>query len=435
MKFYGREKELSELSEIKKLSKRNSRFTVITGRRRIGKTSLVRKAMENEDYIYIFVSRVNETLLCMEAQKIITDFGIRTVGTITRFGDIIELLMIHSEKEPLTAMIDEFQDLKYVNESIFGDIQNVWDRHKDRAHINLIVSGSVYSMMTRLFENDKEPLFGRPTGKIELGPLSVKMMRTILSDHNTDYRKKDLLTFYMLTGGVPLYMELLMDAGAVDSESMIDRATSNGSPFLWEGRNILVSEFGKDHRVFFSVLQLISSGKVTRSEMEDVLGIELGMYLKLLDEEYHLIRHVSPVFSKENSRSNRWVISDMYLSFYFRFIQPNISLLESGRFDLIKRAVESSLPDYEGKVLENYFRTKISEEDMYTSIGGYWNRKGDVEIDIIVLDDICRKARIIEVKRNPEKISIGKLKEKAETLKTPLRDYTVSFEGLSEDDL
>ena len=435
MKFYGREKELSELSEIKKLSKRNSRFTVITGRRRIGKTSLVRKAMENEDYIYIFVSRVSETLLCMEAQKIIADFGIRTVGAITRFGDIIELLMIHSEKEPLTVMIDEFQDLKYVNESIFGDIQNVWDRHKDRAHINLIVSGSVYSMMTRLFENDKEPLFGRPTGKIELGPLSVKMMRTILSDHSTDYRKKDLLTFYMLTGGVPLYMELLMDAGAVDSESMIDRATSTGSPFLWEGRNILVSEFGKDHRVFFSVLQLISSGKVTRSEMEDVLGIELGMYLKLLDEEYHLIRHVSPVFSKENSRSNRWVISDMYLSFYFRFIQPNISLLESGRFDLIKRAVESSLPDYEGKVLENYFRTKISEEDTYTSIGGYWNRKGDVEIDIIVLDDICRKARIIEVKRNPEKISIGKLKEKAETLKTPLRDYTVSFEGLSEDDL
>ena len=435
MKFYGREKELSELFRIKEISRTSSRFTVITGRRRIGKTSLVRKAMEGEDFIYLFISRVNESLLCMEAQKIISDFGIRTVGKITRFRDILELLMIRSEEQPLTVMIDEFQDLKYVNESIFGDIQNVWDTYKRTAKMNLIVSGSVYSMMTRLFESDKEPLFGRPTGRIELRPFPIKLMKKILSDQNPGYSNRDLLTLFMLTGGVPMYVEILMDNNASDSKAMIDAATSNGSPFLWEGRNILVSEFGKDHRIFFSVLQLISSGKTTRTEMEDILGIELGAYLKLLEEEYHIIRHRVPIFSKRNSRSYRWAISDMYLNFYFRFIQPNISFLESGRYDLISRTVRASLPDYEGKVLEEYFRTKISEEDIYTEVGSYWNRKGDVEIDLVVLDDISHRARLIEVKRNPEKIDIGDLRDKGKTLKTELTGYDVSFEGLSAEDM
>ena len=435
MKFYGREEELSELLKIRKLSMEKSRFTVITGRRRIGKTSLVHKALENEDFIYLFVSRISEKLLCQEAQDIIEKYGIRIVGKLTKFKDVLESLMVYSREHPITVMIDEFQDMKYVNESIFGDIQNVWDSNKDDSHINLIVSGSVLSMMNKIFENEKEPLFGRPTNKIELRPLPIEIMKKVLLDHNPRYENSDLLTFYMLTGGVPLYMELLMDNGATDSESMLEAATSNGSVFVWEGRNILISEFGKDYRVFFSILQLISSGKVTRSEMEDVLGVELGAYLKILEEDYHVIKHITPIFSKPNSRSTRWTISDMYLRFFFRFVHPMASLVESGRFDLLRRGIDSSLSDYEGWVLKDYFRTRIAEEDTYTEIGSYWNRKGDVEIDIVVLDDIGHRARVIEVKRNPKKINIQLLKDRADVLKPDLKPYDVSFEGLSINDM
>ena len=435
MEFYGREKELSELTKIKEQSMKRSRFTVITGRRRIGKTSLVRKAMEDEKFIYIFVSRISENLLCQEAQSIISEYGIRTVGRLMKFKDVLELLMIHSKEHPLTVMIDEFQDLKYVNESIFGDIQNVWDSNKNDSHINLIVSGSVHTMMTKIFEDNKEPLFGRPTNKIELRPLPIKVMKKILHDHNEKYQNEDLLTFFMLTGGVPLYMELLIDSNATDSESMLNVATSNGSTFLWEGKNILITEFGNDYRIFFSILQLISSGKVTRSEMEDVLDTELGSYLNTLEEKYHVIRHITPLFSKPNARSTRWTISDMYLRFFFRFIHPMYSLVESGRYDLIKRNIVSSLPDYEGWVLEEYFRTKISEEDTYTEIGSYWNRKGDVEIDLIVLDDVRHKAKVIEVKRNPKRLDMKVLKEKAGSIRSDLDPYDVSFEGISMDDM
>ncbi|MBQ7701113.1 MAG: ATP-binding protein [Candidatus Methanomethylophilaceae archaeon] len=435
MRFYGRESELAELRRIRDISLKESRFTVITGRRRIGKTSLMLRSVEGTDFIYIFISRKSEVLLCEEIQRTMEDSGIRIVGRVTRFRDLFRELMLYSVEHPITVIMDEFQDIRYVNEVIFSEMQEVWDLNTDKAHINLIVSGSVHSMMVRIFEDSKEPLFGRPTGKIMLNPLPISKMKEILNDHNPDYTKEDLLILFMLTGGVPYYMQLLMDNSATDKDSMLNHAFRNGSTFLTEGKDLLVSEFGNDYRIFFSILQLISSGKESRSEMEDILGIELGAYLKRLESEYGFIRQIRPAFSEKGSRNNHWIISDMYLRFYFRFINPRFGLIESGRSDLLIRQVMSELNDYEGKVLEEYFRRKIAEGDIYTQLCSYWSRKGDVEIDIIVLDDVLKTARVIEVKRNREKIDIGVLMSKAERISQPLKGYAVTFEGLSLEDM
>lgn len=168
MKFFGRANEIKELQEIRNLSQQNARFTIVTGRRRSGKTSLLLKAYEDvKDMIYLFVARKSEAELCKDFLNEITEkLQIPILGEVTRFADIFKYLMQVSKMRPLTIVIDEFQDFKRVNASIFSDMQKIWDLNKREAHINLIVCGSVYSLMNIIFKNNKEPLYGRQTGEI-----------------------------------------------------------------------------------------------------------------------------------------------------------------------------------------------------------------------------------------------------------------------------
>lgn len=434
MRFYGREQELKVLRDTAEASMINSQFTVVLGRRRIGKTTLMLKGSEGRRTVYLFISRLSEPVLCSRLQSVARESSVEIPGKMETFGDLLEALMLHSAHDPLTVIIDEFQNLRYVNPSIFGDMQRVWDLRKDEARMNLVVGGSVHSMMVRIFEDSGEPLFGRATRKLELRPFRVSDMKDILSDHRPGWSNGDLLTLYMLTGGVPSYIGVLMDAGAFTSESMLDLALSPGSVFLREGNDLMTEEFGKDNRTYLSMLQLIASGRNQRPEIENTLKVSAGEYLRRLESEYGFVRRRLPIPGKD-PRLGRWELTDMYLSFHFRYIQPNASFVESGRFDLLRETVSRDLESYEGRVLEHYFLTRMSEERRYTEIGGYWNRKGDVEIDVVVLDSSDGTAELMEVKRNPAKLDMTALRRKAETLDGLLGGYSVTCIGLSMDDM
>lgn len=104
--------------------------------------------------------------------------------------------------EHFTLIIDEFQEFYQINDGVYSDMQNLWDRYKSTSKMNLVLSGSVYSLMKKIFENAKEPLFGRANELIHLQPFSVEVIKTIVTDHRPDCKPGDLLAFYMLTGGV-----------------------------------------------------------------------------------------------------------------------------------------------------------------------------------------------------------------------------------------
>jgi hypothetical protein len=157
MKFYDRTQELEILGRTLEQSKKNSCFTVMVGRRRIGKTSLLLESVKGQKSLYLFVSRKSEPLLCEQFQKDATGvLGLQIFGTVTRFKDLFEQLLIFATKEHYTLIIDEFQEFDNVNSSIFSDIQNLWDQYKDKAKMNFIASGSIYSMMMKIFENRKD---------------------------------------------------------------------------------------------------------------------------------------------------------------------------------------------------------------------------------------------------------------------------------------
>ena len=436
MKFFDRAEELQVLRDVLKRSHNQAEFTLLTGRRRVGKTSLVLETFQNEPHLYLFVSRKSESLLCAEYQQAAADaLGLTIFGEITSFKDLFEQLLRYAEKQHFTLIIDEFQDFERVNKAIFSEIQDVWDRYKSKAHINLVVSGSLYSLLVRIFENEKEPLFGRLTAKIILQPFTIQTMKDILFSYNPNYMPEDLLCCYLLTGGVPKYLSLLMDSGAITKNKMLKLVCGAGSPFLTEGKEILISEFGKDYSIYFSIMQLIASGKTAQTEIDSIIAKNTGAYLRNLEEEYLLVSKNQPLFSKPGSRNVRWRIKDCYLRFWFRFMYANQSLLETGRYDLFEELVHRYYNDYSGFLLEEYFRTKYREEGHFTKLGAYWDRKGENEIDLIALDDLNKTATIAEIKRNPNKISLGKLQGKTDSLKQELNDYQISYKALSLEDM
>lgn len=142
-------------------------MSIIVGRRRIGKIKLIKEVYK--DKVYLFVSKKNEVLLCEEFVSIIQNtLDIKILGNFSKFRDLFEYLMNHAKSESFTLVIDEFQEFLQINKSIYSDMQNIWDEYKDNSQMNLVLSGSIYSLMKRIFEDKKEPLFGRANNKIHL---------------------------------------------------------------------------------------------------------------------------------------------------------------------------------------------------------------------------------------------------------------------------
>jgi AAA+ ATPase superfamily predicted ATPase len=436
VKFYDRKTELAILAQNRKNSEKSGCFTAIYGRRRVGKTALILESMKDGKSLYLFISRKTEALLCGEfQQEAEAALGLRIYGAVSCFRDLFEQLLLYAEREPFTLVLDEFQEFERVNPSVFGDMQNLWDRYRERTKLNLIVCGSVYSLMVKLFENQKEPLFGRLTSKITLQPFRPRILKEILSDARPSFGPDDLLCLYILSGGLPQYIRWLLDAGAADAENMLRTAVSPGSPFISEGKDLLVSEFGKEYGTYFSVLQLIASGKTAQSEIDSVIGKNTGAYLQTLEQVHSLIVRNRPLFSKPGSRNIKWKIQDPWLRFWFRFIYPQQALVETNRFDLLLELIRRDYEQFSGQSLEQYFREKLEEEGRMTRIGGYWDSKGQNEINIVALSELDRVALLAEVKRNPHRIDLEKLKAKAEKIRPQLEDYKTEYKALSIKDM
>lgn len=439
MKFFDRSEEIASLHEIREIAKNNAQFTVVTGRRRIGKTSLVWKAYEDEPILYFFVARKAESDLCEDYQlEIENKLGIPTMGRAGHFTDIFEFLMKLSIDRHITLFIDEFQEFFRVNKSVYSDMQRIWDIYSNKAHINLIVCGSIYSMMTKIFKDKKEPLYNRQTRFMTVRPFTPTVLKEILTKYNPDYTAEDLLALYSFTGGVAKYVQLLVDAGATTKGKMLNQIVKADSIFLGEGKAILIEEFGKDYGVYFSILSAIARGKTSRSEIESVVGREIGGYLTKLENEYEVIAKKQPLFEKSSTKNVRYAIEDNFFTFWFRFIYKYSYMLEIENYEGLKTIINRDYETFSGLMLERYFRRVLIERQAYTRIGGWWDRKGENEIDIVTENELNNEATFFEVKRKAANIDIEVLKQKAAAFLRAtgeFKGYGISYKALSMDDM
>lgn len=424
MKFFDRTEQLAQLREMKNRSYDNhSMLTVVTGRRRIGKTTLIDKSMSGEEYLYFFVGKKNEAVLCAEfTGEIRTKLGLFVPDGITSFKDIFAILMQVGEHRKFTLVIDEFQNFSEVNPSIFSDIQNYWDQFRLKTNVNLIVSGSIYSLMTKLFRDKKEPLYGRDDHTIKLHPFAPSVLKEVMHEYASGYTNDDLLALYAYTGGVPKYIELFVDAEALTKDGMIRYICKPDSPFIEEGRKLLIQEFGRKYGTYFSILEAISEGYNTQAEIATYLGSKsIGGQLSKLEETYNLIGKKRPMWAGSKSQTVRYEISDVFLRFWFRYIEKNQMMIEIGQYPLLAKVMSDDYTTYTGDTLERYFKAKMMEEMNYRAIGSWWDPKGytdskgnhqQCEIDIVAVSSDDKNAEIIEVKRNPEKFDKETMEEK-----------------------
>jgi AAA+ ATPase superfamily predicted ATPase len=412
MKFYDRKEEIKLLERSLEHSRNESRMTVLMGRRRIGKTELSLRCGD-ETILYFFVAKKTEALLCQDFVAEIkekTDTPI--LGNVTSFAEIFKFVLQLSAIRPLTLVIDEFQNFLKVNPSVFGDIQRDWDLNRNSSHLNLIISGSVFTLMKKIFEDYQEPLFDRANELIKLHPFSTQVLKEILSDFNPHYSNEDLLTLFSITGGIPWYVSLLLDNGNTSKAAMLKYLTNDNSPFINEGRNILIEEFGSDYITYFSILTCIASGMRTRAEIEGELNsTNIGSYLTRLERYYNLVTKTLPINSKPSSKKVRYQLNDCFLILWFRFFYKFQSLVENRAMRSLATIIERDFDSAAGFMLERYFTRKFEEEGKYI-VGKWWDRKGHNEIDLIIIDPLDNEVWFYEVKVNPQKYNLQLLQEK-----------------------
>ena len=436
MRFYDGEKEIAELRRLDALAEHSAQLTVLMGRRRTGKTTLMTHALDGQPYLYFFVGKKAEQLQCIDFQQQVESvLGLHIHGQANSVAAILEELMIYARNTKVTLIIDEFQRLADIDEGIVSNIQKVWDEYHEKSHIHLIACGSVYSMMRKIFEDRREPLFGRKTARIDLKPFSTNVIKQILSEHNPSCTSDDLLMLYSITGGVAKYVAQLMDEGCRTWEDMLNAVCRPSSIFIEEGTELLVGEFGRKYQIYYSILQLIAQGMTSQAEIDGIVGKNSGRYLDTLETEYSLIAKRRPMWAKPNSQGVKYYIDDCFLMFWFRFIESNRTMVELGKYELLGETIRKEYNQFSGIVLEKYFRQLYGERERVTEVSHWWDSKGENEIDLIAIEKLDRRATVAEVKRNPRKFSAHTLEEKYQYIKSHLRGYQVELKGLSMEDM
>ena len=417
MRFFGREIELKELRKVRELSQERSRFTVLTGRRRVGKTELSREAFDDgkTPYLNLPITRQPEVTLCAQLQEEaerVLHLGIH--GTCTRFGELFRELMKEAERRPYTLVIDEFQEFDRTNPGVYGDIQHIWDEYHNKTKLNLVVNGSVNRLMNKIFFDDSQPLYGRNTGTLMLKPFGPSLLKEIFRCYKPDYTNSDLLALWTVSGGVARYVDMMMSAHAFTKAEMLEEIFSPLSAYIPEGRTILADEFGSDYGTYFTLLAAISAGQTTSAELKNLLGTEVGGFLAKLEDQYSIVEKKQPIFGKPTSKNAHFQVDDCFFRFWFRFVHKLSYLNELGRRDRMRDIAERDFDVFSGYALERYFAAKIVEDKGCTRIGSWWDRKGENEIDIVSEDEIAETLAFYEVKIDASRFDATRLAEKVE---------------------
>jgi len=431
MKFYNRENELKELDLLSAQTNKRSIMTVLTGRRRIGKTTLVKHFSKDKNFIYLFISKKDEHLLCEEfVQEIKHFFDFPMIGNITKMKDVFKLLFEIAKQKRIVVIFDEFQEFYKINKAVFSELQNLWDTNKNKTKMFLILTGSLYSMMIRIFQNSKEPLFGRADRLFMLKPFNIQTIAKIQKDNNVS-DKHSLFYYFVLTGGMPKYIEILVNNSLFDFNEILDFMLHEHSPFLEEGKYLLIEEFGKEYGIYFSILELIACGKTGRTEIESYLQKKVGGYLERLEKDYSVIESIKPIDAKPNSRKQKYRIRDNFLNFWFRFIYRHRTAVEIGNYEYVKDLIRRDFNVYAGRMLELFFKELLATSGEFNRIGSYWEKNHTNEIDIVAVNDQKKKIVIADVKLDKRKLDLENLKSKSEKLLLSYPDYQIEWKGLS----
>ncbi len=443
MRFHNREAELEELERVWKLSKKSAHFTVISGRRRVGKTELVKKFCSNKSYLYFFIGRKNLVLLLEELSSI-AKLSLNNFPTISKFDEWLEFLL-KSVKPGTVVCFDEFQNFKHVEPSVFADFQKVFDANKNKLKVHIIVTGSHVSLINKIFSDEKEPLFGRATEKYTINPISFKVVCEMLSELSIkSFEEK--VAWFSIFGGIPKFYVTAEEQGlkGKDIFSVLKLLFfKDFAPLKEEAKNILIEEFGGENTAYFSILEAVALGNSEMSTIANKTGINIksiSKYLGILVKDLNYLHYEVPVTEDKpwKSKKGRYFLKDNFFRFWFKYVYRNRSEYELGSYDVVLEKINESFNSFLGNGFEQIIKEALLKMNIkkkipfnLLKIGKWWSR--DKEIDLVGLNDKSKEILFVECKlqKNVDTHKIlSELKEKTKFVewnKNSRKEYYAIF--------
>ncbi len=394
-KFVNRIKEREFLE--KEYNKKDSSFIVVYGRRRIGKTALLSEFIKNKDALFFLATEESETENRNAFTKKVAEYTNNQLLENAKISDWETLFTYLASFEPnkrKLIIIDEFQYIGKSNPTFISRLQKIWDTVLKNSDIMLILCGSLINMMYDQTLSYSSPLYGRRTGQLKMKQISFKYYNEFFP---TGLDTKQLIESYAVTGGIPKYIESFDTY--TDIYEAIEKCVLSRESYLYEEPNFLLEKEVQDVGSYFSIIKTIASGKEKPSEIAAALEIKstnLPKYLNVLIDLDILEREVPATESNpEKSKMGLYKIKDNYIRFWFKFIYPYRSYIETDHIGFVMDKISDSfIKNHVAFVYEDICRTEFMNDLIAKNtwsfvpqkIGRWWDRK-DTEIDIVAVDE------------------------------------------------
>lgn len=406
MAFINRERELGALEKFWRGNE--AQLIIIYGKRRIGKTELIKQFIKEKPHVYYLAQRINERenlrLLGEAFGEYYKDDILKNTG-FQEWRWFFEYAQKHIQKRTL-LVFDEFPYLAEANKGISSIFQAGWDEHLKNIPVFLILCGSSIGMMESEVLSQKAPLFGRRTGQIFLKPFSF-------ADASKFYPGlpfERCLEFFSITGGNPSYLKRFNPKISLDRNIM--ESILQPETFLYDEVEFILREELREPRNYFAILKAMALGKHKFGEIVNETGLaksNLHKYLFIL-EDLRLIHKEIPITEKNplKSRKGLYKLQDQFIRFWFRYILPNKRNIEEGTTDYVLKKIKNDFPaivaDNFETVCEEIIKGHKDKLFSFDKIGRWWDK--NEEIDLVAVNDEEKKILFGEAKWSKKPVGV-----------------------------
>ncbi|MDD4738228.1 MAG: ATP-binding protein [Candidatus Paceibacterota bacterium] len=382
MKFINRQLELDELN--KRWKGDASEFFIIYGKRRVGKTELIKQFIKDKPSIYFVADKRSEKDQLKELGMLFGNYFNDKLLVKNGFNEWLDLFQYLKEniKDRFIFAVDEYPYIVEANKSISSLFQKGWEEHLKGSKIFLILSGSSISMMESEALSYKSPLFGRRTGQAQIDPLTFKQAWQFFPEKSFD----DFLSIYTICGGMPAYLLEIKKETSLDEniKTNIFKKTS----FLYNEVEFILKEELREPKNYLSILKAISWSKTKFGEISNSTGLEKNILTKYIDVlvKLQLMEKEVPVTEENLQKSKQGIykISDNFLRFWFWYVFPYKSDLEIERYDEVSRKIEETFGAIKANTYEKVCRELLSDFRnkifSFERIGRWWNKEEEIDI-------------------------------------------------------
>ena len=378
-RFVDRDAELDQLTECYRSE--TADFVVIYGRRRLGKSELVRQSIADRDDA-VYYQAVESTAQNQLEQFV--DTAIASFPVLQNVRRDWEALLEVLGEDDAIVVIDEFPFLIEEDDSLPSRIQRVWDTALQETKMTLVLVGSSISVMEDKVLSGSAPLYGRRTATIDLKPLSVADTRQFFPE----YDPETAIIAWSIYGGTPHYLQTITPDKQLDTN--VQQAILSERGLLYSEPEFLLRTELRQPNTYFSILRALAFGRRTPNEIADMAGVDAGSlstYLQKLRRLRLVERHIPVTESPTTSKRGRYRIAEPLFRFWFRFVYGNQDQLRILDDDAYDELVAPELADYVSPLFERLCQRALPNliDRQFRAIGHWWFKEH--ELDVLGLTD------------------------------------------------